>query len=379
MSDWVKYDGVLAKAFPFTEKQGTLSEFDIEGTIPEVSATFNKGKKESPFGNAGIMMDRKVYSVDAVPVYDGPFQTLGGNLVDEEWVPEEFFITDSDLAKWQYEKGAKKINRVSKEGYQYVFSEGGMAFPDSLDKPSRTIITGEGGVAPSRFKHVVQTPSGRYRRLIPLELERLNMFPDNHTCHAEVSDGKRAFLMGNALVCGIVEQIGKSLYSFIYGEAPTSSKPIYTKRDSQPLLNLNLFAEEMGEIAVNVPKKKYTLDKTKHLLIGLVKIDNQDYFLDGTPTKTYYTGKTRSFPSTIALNKLYYFMPYIKGKGVRDLYLIRVARIGNMAEIHPESGDKEPRLVFELEYLESLPEYKMVKLNIFNAYKDTVLGRIIED
>ena len=379
MSDWVKYDGVLAKAFPFTEKQGTLSEFDIEGTIPEVSSTFNKGKRESPFGNAGIMMNRKVYSVDAVPVYDGPFQTLGGNLVDEEWVPEEFFITDSDLAKWQYEKGAKKINRVSKEGYQYVFSEGGMAFPDSLDKPSRTIITGEGGVAPSRFKHVVQTPSGRYRRLIPLELERLNMFPDNHTCHAEVSDGKRAFLMGNALVCGIVEQIGKSLYSFIYGEAPTSSKPIYTKRDSQPLLNLNLFAEEMGEIAVNVPKKKYTLDKTKHLLIGLVKIDNQDYFLDGTPTKTYYTGKTRSFPSTIALNKLYYFMPYIKGKGVRDLYLIRIARIGNKAEIHPESGDKEPRLVFELEYLESLPEYKMVKLNIFNAYKDTVLGRIIED
>ena len=379
MSDWVKYDGVLAKAFPFTEKQGTLSEFDIEGTIPEVSATFNKGKKESPFGNAGIMMNRKVYSVDAVPVYDGPFQTLGGNLVDEEWVPEEFFITDSDLAKWQYEKGAKKINRVSKEGYQYVFSEGGMAFPDSLDKPSRTIITGEGGVAPSRFKHVVQTPSGRYRRLIPLELERLNMFPDNHTCHADVSDGKRAFLMGNALVCGIVEQIGKSLYSFIYGEAPTSSKPIYTKRDSQPLLNLNLFAEEMGEIAVNVPKKKYTLDKTKHLLIGLVKIDNQDYFLDGTPTKTYYTGKTRSFPSTIALNKLYYFMPYIKGKGVRDLYLIRIARIGNKAEIHPESGDKEPRLVFDLEYVESLPEYKMVKLNIFNAYKDTVLGRIIED
>lgn len=379
MSDWVKYEGVLAKAFPFMEKQGTLSEFDIEGTIPEVSATFNKGKRESPFGNAGIMMDRKVYSVDAIPVYDGPFQTLGGNLVDEEWVPEEFFITDSELAKWQYEKGAKKINRVSKEGYQYVFSEGGMAFPDSLDKPSRTIITGEGGVAPSRFKHVVQTPSGRYRRLIPLELERLNMFPDNHTCHAEVSDGKRAFLMGNALVCGIVEQIGKSLYSFIYGEAPTSSKPIYTKRDSQPLLNLNLFAEDMGEIAVNVPKKKYTLDKTKHLLIGLVKTDNQDYFLDGTPTKIYYTGKTRSFPSTIALNKLYYFMPYIKGKGVRDLYLIRVARIGHKAEIHPESEDKEPRLVFELEYLESIPEYKMIKLNIFNAYKDTVLGRIIED
>ena len=86
-----------------------------------------------------------------------------------------------------------------------------MAFPDSLDKPSRTIITGEGGPSASRFKHVVLTPSGRYRRLIPLELERLNMFPDNHTCHPDVTDGRRAFLMGNALVTGIVTGIGSSL------------------------------------------------------------------------------------------------------------------------------------------------------------------------
>ena len=379
MSDWVKYEGVLAKAFPFESKSGTLSEFTIDGTIPEVSANFNKGKKESPFGNAGLMIDRMVYSVDAQPIYEGPCQTLGGNLVDEELIPEEFFIYETELPKWQYEKGAKRINRTSKEGFQYVFSEGGMAFPDYLDRPSRTMITGEGGSAPSRFKHVVQTPSGRYRRLIPLELERLNMFPDNHTSHSAVSDGRRAFLMGNALVCGIVEQIGKSLYRFIYGEEPVSSKPIYTNRDAQPMLCLDLFAEEKEKIVVNVPKKKYILDKAKHLLIGLVKKDNEDYFLDKTPTKIYYTGKTRSFPSTIALNKLFYFMPYIKGKGVRDLYLIRIARIGNKFEIHPESGDKEPRLVFELEYLESLPEYKMVKPNIFNAYRDTTLERVFEE
>ena len=254
-----------------------------------------------------------------------------------------------------------------------------MAFPDYLDRPSRTMITGEGGSAPSRFKHVVQTPSGRYRRLIPLELERLNMFPDNHTCHSAVSDGRRAFLMGNALVCGIVEQIGKSLYRFIYGEAPISSKPIHMNREAQPMLSLDLFADEKENILVNVPKKKYTLDKAKHLLIGLVKHDNEEYFLDKAPYMIYYTGKTRSFPSTIALNKLYYFMPYIKGKGVSDLYLIRIARIGNKAEIHPETGDKEPRLVFELEYLESLPEYKKVKLNIFNAYRDTMLGSVFEE
>jgi len=378
LADWVEFDGVMAKAFEFTAKSNTLSEFDIEGTIQEVSANFNKGKKVSPFGNAGVMMNRHVYSVDADPVYDGPRQTLGGNLVDENIVPEEFFISDEDLPKWKYEKGAKKINRVSKEGYEYVFSEGGMAFPDYLDQPSRTIITGEGGTAPSRFKHVIKTKSGRYRRLLPIELERMNMFPDNHTLHPEVSDGRRAFLMGNALVCGIVEQIGKSLYSFIYDEAPVSSRPIFVNRDAKPMLDLGLFAEEKPVFVVNRPKKDYTLDKAKHLLIGLVKKDNEEYFLKEEPTKIYYTGKTKTFPSTVAINKLYYFMPYIKEKGVRDLYLIRVARVGSKAEIHPESKDEDPRLVFELEYLESLPDYEMVKLNRY-WFKDTLLGRVFKE
>jgi len=376
---WVKYDGVMAKAFPFEEKENSLSEFIIEGKITEVSSNFNKGKKDSPFGNAGIMTDRKVFSVDANPCYEGPTQNLGDIIVDESFVPKEFFISPEDLPKWEYEKGAKKINRVSKEGYSYVFSEGGMAFPDYLDRPSRTMITGEGGTAPSRFKHVVKTPSGRYRRLIPLELERLNMFPDNHTLHPDVSDGRRAFLMGNALVCGIVEAVGKSLYRFIYDREPISSRPIYRERDAQPLLSLDLFADIEPKLKVNQPKKNFKLDKGKHLLIGFVKENNQDYFLDGEPTKTYYTGKTRTFPSTIAINQLFYFMPYIKGKGVRDLYLIRTARIGNKAEIHPEAEDTEPRLVFDLELLERLPDYKQVTLKIFHAYTDTVLGSIYED
>ena len=121
------------------------------------------------------------------------------------------------------------------------------------------------------------------------------------------------------------------------------------------------------------------MDLTKNLLVGFVKADNVDYFLTEGKSKLYYTGKTKSFPSTVALNKLYYFMPYIKGKGVKDIYYIRIARIGNKAEIHPECGDKDARLVFELEYLDSLSEYKPIKLNIFNTYRDTLLGRIMND
>ena len=127
----------------------------------------------------------------------------------------------------------------------------------------------------------------------------------------------------------------------------------------------------------NSVKKNLQLEMTKNVLVGYVKPDNIDYFLDGSQSKIYYTGKTKSFPSTVALNKLYYFMPYIKGKCIRDLYLIRIARIGNKAEIHPESEDMEPRLVFELEFLQSMPEYIPIKLNIFNTYRDTSLGRIM--
>ena len=381
MENWVEFDGVMAKAFEFRPKAGSDSSFDIEGSIQEVSAGFNKGKKDSPFGNAGMMMDRHVYSVDADPIYDEPRQTLGGNLIDEKLVPDEFFISEEELPKWEYEKGAKKIERVSKQGFKYTFSEGGMTFPDHLDQPSRTIITGEGGTAPSRFKHVVKTKSGRYRRLLPIELERMNMFPDNHTLHPEVSDGRRAFLMGNALVCGIVEKIGKSLYQFIYDEAPVSTKPIFKARDARPMLDLGLFADEQKIIVVNRPTKQYKLDKAKHLLIGVVKKDNEEYFLKEEPTKIYYTGPSGTFPSTIALNKLYYFMPYIKGKGVSDLYLIRVARVGTKAEVHPETNDEKPRLVFELEYLESLPRNQWVRLDKDKdfAFKDTLLGRIFKD
>lgn len=211
---WIMQNGVMAQAFPCSIK-GKTSSFKINGTIPEVSENFNKGKSESPFFNTGIIKNREVLSIDTKPIYNGHFTTLGEIIIDEKDVPEEFFIPDEQLPKWQYEKGSKCFERVSKQGFKYNYSEGAMAFPDALDKPSRTMITGEGGASPSRFKHVIQTPSGHYRRLVPIELERLNMFPDDHT--KEASPMRRAFLMGNALVCGVIEQIGKSLNNFILG------------------------------------------------------------------------------------------------------------------------------------------------------------------
>lgn len=212
--DWLYTEGIMAKAFAIVKQDVLPFFFTIDGGLSEVSANFNKGKSTSPFKNSGIMIDRKVYTLASEPLYNGPKVTLGDILLDERLVPEEFFINGADVEKWRYAKGAKSEKRVNKTtGYEYNYSEGAMAFPDSIDKPSRTIITGEGGNAPSRFKHVVLTPSGRYRRLVPVELERLNMFPDNHTNGS--TDTRRAFLMGNALVTGIVERIGLQMLSYL--------------------------------------------------------------------------------------------------------------------------------------------------------------------
>ena len=118
--------------------------------------------------------------------------------------------SDEDLAKWQFLKGAKSLTRISRStGMEYTYDEGPIPFPDPTDRPSRTILTGEGGATASRFKHLIQTEDGRFRRLTPRELERLNGFPGDWT--AGMSDGKRAFMMGNALVVGLVERVADAL------------------------------------------------------------------------------------------------------------------------------------------------------------------------
>lgn len=205
--EWVLKTGTIASAFPVKAKEGAaFSSFRIDGGLDEVSANFNAEKPLREFENAGMMIGREVTTIATEADFQGRCLTLGEIVLPEAEVPEEFFISDAELERWKYLKGSKSEIRKSADGYEYKYSEGGMAFPDSLDKPSRTIITGEGGPGPSRFKHVIKTESGRYRRLVPVELERLNMFPDNHT--REASDLRRAFLMGNALVTGIVEKIG---------------------------------------------------------------------------------------------------------------------------------------------------------------------------
>jgi DNA (cytosine-5)-methyltransferase 1 len=214
VDDWIFKNGVIVTAFPVSKKDTDVVEFKLERNLAKISKEFSVDRPEkSPFKNAGIMIDGVVHTVEVEAKYVGRFMTLGDIIEDEKNVPEEYFIDNSDLSKWKKLKGAKREPRKAKSGHVYMYSEGAMPFPDPLDKAARTIVTGEGGSSPSRFKHVVKTKSGRYRRLTPVELERINMFPEHHTKGAP--DVKRAFLMGNALVVGVIEKLGKSLAKLV--------------------------------------------------------------------------------------------------------------------------------------------------------------------
>ena len=201
--------GVLAHAFPCSALEQTSQKFTLKEDLLHISTSFNKEGGLSPYANSGCCFDGTVFTIETKALYDSIHKPLKDILL-KDGVDNSFHIQSEHMDKWKYLKGAKKEVRTTKEGFSYHYSEGSMHFPDPLDKPSRTIITGEGGASPSRFKHVVRTTKG-LRRLTPIELERLNTFPDDHTKLEGISDTKRAFFMGNALVVDLVTKIGVSL------------------------------------------------------------------------------------------------------------------------------------------------------------------------
>ena len=210
--NYLSKSGVLAKAFPIHE-HFEVQELDVSASPEDLTRNFGKSLKVSPFLNAGVYLDGKVFTAKVESLNPETRLTLGDVVVDDDQVPEAFWVPENRLPEWEYLKGSKTIQRVHKEsGAVFNYSEGKMAFPDLLKNPSRTIITGEGGTSPSRFKHIIKTAKG-YRRLTPVELERLNGFPDDWTKFdadgKEISDVKRAFFMGNALVVGLIERVGK--------------------------------------------------------------------------------------------------------------------------------------------------------------------------
>ncbi|HBI6966442.1 TPA: DNA (cytosine-5-)-methyltransferase [Clostridium perfringens] len=193
-------------------------DFKIESTIKKSNCILNKDLLEISdnfsfeFYESGILRDDEIVSFKVKPKNIAPI-----NLRDvlEKNVDERFYI-GNDLEKWNYMKGAKAEKRKSKTGHEYMYREGAVAFPDSLDLPARTMLTSES--SKNRSTHVVEDPiTKKLRVLTPIECERLNGFDDNWT-NTGMTEKFRYFCMGNALVVGLIEIMGERIKKIVEEE-----------------------------------------------------------------------------------------------------------------------------------------------------------------
>lgn len=194
--------GFFSPVFPV--KHEVIKNRKLIGKLPEDIVEISD-KFLANFHNSGYMENGNFYSIHTEPVFEKPI-LLRDILQPEDSVPDKFYLSEAAIEKFNFLRGPKKIERTSVDGHKYIYSEGGMSEIDDLDKPGRTMLTSEGTT--NRSSHVVEV-NGRRRFLTPLECERLNGFPDEWT--NTMSDRMRYFCMGNALVVGLIERMGKRI------------------------------------------------------------------------------------------------------------------------------------------------------------------------
>ncbi len=234
----------------------------------------------------------------------------------------------------------------------------------SVDEPSPT-IRGVNRPMPAGYKLHANDPVKSVdgiRPLTTLERSMIQTFPRKFKFVGSKTNMEQ--MIGNAVPVNLAKYVGDSIMAYLGIECA---------------VDYNEIKEEYPDNIVNNTRHKsipaVEMNHSKNVLISLVKNDNVDTFLDGS-ARIYYTGK--KFPSTVALNKLYYFMPYVKGKGIRDLYLINIARVGSKHEVHPSADENDFRLVFEIEKIGALYEdYRPIELKIWHTFTDTTIAELL--
>lgn len=227
-----------------------------------------------------------------------------------------------------------------------------------------------------------------YRRLSVRECARIQTFPDNFKfLYKDVRDGYK--MVGNAVPPRLAWHLAVQMIKAF------SNEPVFENKDKEirkyhfgEKIPIYKIVEQHSSIIINnediIPiedriklKEEYTTqEKDKHVLIGLIKPENATMFVNRS-AKIYYSGKY--FPSSVELNGLFYFMPYLKGRGIRDLYYIKIVRSGTKQEVHPDSNDSSIRLIFEIEYVRQLyDKFLPIHLSIWRTFTDTTLSELVK-
>ncbi len=222
-----------------------------------------------------------------------------------------------------------------------------------------------------------------YRRMSVREVARIQSFPDDFVfIYDDVNYGYK--MVGNAVPVELAYHVAESVKQALEAHGVDLHQDENVTYDSyeavQQSIDFSKVIEQFPDKIVSnntiieIPTIE-NLDTSKNVLISLVKDDNLQHYIDRS-ANVYYTGK--QFPHTIALNKLFYFMPYVKGQGIRDLYFIKIARVGSKEEVHPGCGDDSLRLMFEIKFVQQLfPTYKPIELEIWHTFTDTTLKAIM--
>ena len=226
--DLIYKEGIFAKNFPIKfnsdsnldGKEVSSDEFgqtsikknDFKDLV-EVSDNF-----DFHFFNSGLMHNGNIYTFKTSPVECENITTLG-DIMEKGEVDEKYILRGEKLEKMKYLKGSKKLQRKRPDGTLYNYSEGAIACPDYLDRPARTMLTSESSI--NRSTHMIKdVKSGEFRLITPIEAERIQMFPDDWTNiqNKSMTEKRRYFMMGNALVVGVVERLGDYISSIIASE-----------------------------------------------------------------------------------------------------------------------------------------------------------------
>ncbi len=205
--DVILSEGIFALKFPVLKSESKLKSVDLREIedLADLSDSF-----AFLFENTGIVVSGTAYTMRTEPVVEPP-TTL--DEIVEPGADEHFFLSEHEKEKFEFLRGAKRIPRQKPDGTWYDYSEGPLSPYDDLSLPGRTMLTSEGSV--NRSTHIVKDPAnGQLRILTPVECERLNMFPDGWT-DTGMPEKRRYFMMGNALVCGIINRLGGRIAEII--------------------------------------------------------------------------------------------------------------------------------------------------------------------
>lgn len=181
-----------------------------------------------------------------------------------------------------------------------------------------------------------------------------------------------------------VSKFYKTIKEVNIGAFPLRPKDVENRKLLENFIDELIHTKSYETIGHVIPQKGAYVEVGNRVLIGLVKEDNRLFqaFMDGTAT-LYYSGK--QFPTTIALQDLHFFMPYIKGKGIRDVYeIVKVRTITGKEAKQTDEDDadsKALRLAFELRYVrKQYAEFQPIDTTkmIVHTFVDTTFDKLEE-